>query len=191
MKIVLSGPPHSGKTSTLNALKFSAHWTQHWNSPKDPQNFISESAIALINSLRELCGPNFDQWRTTYNPAWQSLVATMQLKLERDVSKLSIKTITWIDSSPLDSLAFCRAYGGQPDQYLLDICAESRYDHVFYLELIQPFNERTNTGRLQTLDDCLKIGSEQLKVYAEYGLSPISVPQLPLPERLAFIYSKI
>jgi len=187
MKFVLSGPPFSGKTTTLCQLALVL--------PKF--YMVPESAISLIELLNQNCGLEaFRKWRNQYNRAWQDLVITRQLLLEKQADQVSasgmFETIG-IDSTPIDSYAFALAYPSPeiPLTELEILCRSCYYDKVFYLELVEPFDPRTNTGRLQTREDALRIGRHQFESYSKFGMTPIRVPFMPMKDRIEFITEQL
>lgn len=201
MKVMLTGPPHSGKSTSLKHISSILHTDAPFKNRIS--YVIEESAIQLISLLQERCS-NFAAWRRTYNPAWQSLVAGMQIAAEAQYRTLpgdymhysqredqAAPPDVYIDSSPLDCLAFVRAYDGTPDQFLLDACQQNRYDLVFYHALVEPFDARKATGRLQSKKDCLRIGQEQLRAYTEHGMTPIILPLMPVEDRLKIIKDRV
>ena len=187
---MLTGPPHSGKSTTLDWLKYS------WKNPIHPDRehqVLSESAIRLIRTLNQLCGlERCASWRKEYNSAWQALVTSMQVE-EEELNRSTKDVDIFIDSSPLDCLAFVEAYGGVADSFLKQHCgyfpdgSPRRYDLVFYHELIQPFDSRAGSGRLQSKEDCLRIGNAQREVYTRYGMPPIYLPPISLQKRVDII----
>jgi len=171
MRIALTGSPYSGKTTTLDALK------------KVVTNYtiIDESALPLIQQLSGMCG--FDkskQWRKQFDMAWQNLVVARQLHLEERAGGANFI----VDSTPIDSLVFAYV-SGAVNQELRDACRQVTYDKVFFLEMIQPFDPRTETGRLQTEEDCKDIGATQLLMYEMYKMPPIRIPFMPVEQRVA------
>lgn len=184
---MLTGPPHSGKSTTLNYI------FRKWKNPVyelRTHYVIEESAIRLIEWLNDSCGlDGFAAWRKQYNAAWQALVAVKQLDEERCFAMEH--NDVFIDSSPYDCVAFVEAYGGIPDDYLLTLCAGKKYDLVFYHELIQPFDERAGSGRLQSVEDCLRIGEAQRQVYTRNGMPPITLPPVSVQERMKMIQQHV
>jgi len=183
MKMALTGSPHSGKTTTLLALRARGH------------NIISESAIDLIESLNGLCGlEGCREWRQTHNVAWQDLVVARQLYLERQAEAQSIQDVI-IDSTPIDCLAFTCVRELDPVEAIMDhtesqifkVCENLYYDLVFCLDTILPFDSRPETGRSETLEDCQEIRESQIHQYTWRGMSPIIVPQMSVEARVQMI----
>lgn len=187
MKIVLSGSPHSGKTTTLLALRDKGH------------KIISESAIDLIETVNGLCGLGGSrEWRKTFNVAWQDLVVARQLHLEAQFAQMFPGEDVIIDSTPFDCLAFTSANLLDPvkaiDQSgskIFELCKTMHYDMVFSLDTILPFDPRPATGRLQTLEDCQKIRACQMRVYSSHGMTPFVVPQMSVGARVQMIEDHI
>lgn len=191
MKIALSGSPHSGKTTTLLALRDKGH------------KIISESAIDLIETVNGLCGlEGSREWRKTFNVAWQDLVVARQLHLEAQFAQTFPGEDVIIDSTPLDCLAFTSASlmakDLDPEQAMakdgskiFQVCKTLHYDMVFCLDTILPFNSRPETGRLQTLEDCQKIRACQMRVYSSHGMTPFVVPQMSVGARVQMIEDHI
>lgn len=178
-KFVLSGSPHSGKTSTLNALQATGY------------HVIPESALELINLLNDLCGlDRCSAWRKQFNRAWQNLVIARQLALEAQCKA----DVVFIDSTPIDSLAFIAASLEADEKInpdLIKMCDTLKYDKVFILDTVLPFNNRAETGRLQNLQECQRIATFQNKLYTMFKLPVVKVPLMPLEQRVALILNHL
>ena len=187
MKIALTGSPHSGKTTTLLALRDRGH------------GIISESAIDLIEAVNRLCGlEGSREWRKTFNVAWQDLVVARQLHLEAEFERMYPGKDVIIDSTPLDCLAFTCADLLDPvkaidksGSKIFELCKTLHYDMVFSLDTILPFDPRPETGRLQNLEDCQRIRACQNRVYLSHGITPFVIPQMSVGARVQMIEDHI
>lgn len=173
-KIILSGSPHSGKTTTLSALGEKGF------------HVVPESAITVIETLNDLVGLEACmKWRTDHVMACQDLMAHKQLSREATLPETGL---VFIDSTPLDCYAFALAFDSEPSPWLREVCRNSRYEKVFQLDLVTPFNPRSETGRLeQDLEIINKVKNCMTYAYSSHGMQPIRVPLMSVEERVAFI----
>ena len=65
------------------------------------------------------------------------------------------------------------------------------YDHVFLLETLSSFEDRSQSGRMSKLEDSLAIAKGIAEVYREHGHDPIAVPECSVDERVAFVLGRL
>jgi len=174
-KIILTGGPHAGKSSTLKEIEARGHL------------IIEESAIEVISSLEGLLGKQeYTRWRNENFPAFATLIGHRQKSLEYKVNTYNV-THVFIDRGRIDLAAFIDFFGHSMTQDSRNLVESTDYDKVFLLEIIEPFNDRQETGRSEDRDTAYGIQETIYKTYQDYGYDVIRVPQMPLIDRAAFI----
>lgn len=175
MKIVITGAPHSGKTTLIEELKRQGH------------TVVPESAIDVINSLEELMPNRALNWRRQYFEAFQALISMRQQSMEENASIADNGRKIFYDRGAYDGLAFAMHYGSDVPESIYNVIKQSSYDKIFLLDLVTPFDPRSNTGRVETEKDCKDIQLLLELVYRRQGYDPIRVPLLPTIKRIEFI----
>lgn len=196
-KIVLTGAPHSGKTTLINALLEEGHLV------------VPETAITVIESLNDLLGPKGAlKWRRDHFKGFQELISERQYYMESEaIRRLQERQDTWesiceawnepdltvqrnfifLDRGAHDGIAFARHYAKEFPEKASEYIDDARYDQVFLLDLVLPFDDRVETGRLETEEDCHALQQHLDDVYSEIGLEPTLVPVMPVDERMQFV----
>jgi predicted ATPase len=96
---------------------------------------------------------------------------------------LRANDVLFLDRAFPDALAFCRANGLNPNEFLAD-CFHHRYASVFLLDRFPVEQDGIRTED----DDAAKLIDEWLdRDYCALGYSVVRVPVLSLQERLAFV----
>jgi len=114
MKIILTGAPHSGKTTLLQELK------------RRDYQIVPEAAIIIITELNERFGlKGSEQWRIDNFHEYQILIAEKQLSLEEDVTD-SGKPI-FIDRGRVDNVGYCRFFNTAPQHHVEQLARIPRY----------------------------------------------------------------
>ena len=145
MKIVLTGGPHSGKTSLLEELA------------RRGFQVVPEAAIGIIEALvAELGREQARAWRQSHVPQFQERIARAQVELERSARAASAATC-FCDRGLIDGLAYMRLVGASPTPYISQAVAESNYDAVVLCEICLPFKPRVETGRTSDLQRAREI----------------------------------
>ena len=176
---VLTGSPHSGKTTLIDAFE------------REGVRVVPEAAIQVIDRLTAELGLKGQlQWRAASRSEFQARVARLQLELEGELSAATAGT-TLLDRGIPDGIAFCRAYGAPLPPELRRTASWRRYDAVFLLDTLQPFAERTDTGRSEDYENAIRLRDLLHAVYVEHDYEPVFVPQQPTDERLAFIRARL
>ena len=167
---VLTGAPCSGKTTTLNELKRNGFRTTH------------EVARAFIE--RELArGLSLAQIRTP-EAEFQRKLIEQKRTLE---DSLPQSEIVLLDRAMPDSITYLKRVGIDPASIVSD-CLKYRYAGIFLLK------------RLPFLGDDARIEDEQIAQYLEQelladytalGYQVISIPVLPIVERVKLIQDHI
>lgn len=175
-KIILTGAPHAGKTTTVKRLQTLGH------------NVVPEGAIEVIEVLDRMLGRTRAlEWRKNHFQGFQELIYGYQFHLEELAPR---SNMLFLDRGIYDGIAFARHYSGtllDPAHTYFDV----KYDQVFLLDLVLPLNLRAETGRLESETDCYAIHKHLHTVYSELGLEPIIVPVMPVEDRVNFILEHV
>ncbi|MHA2264037.1 MAG: AAA family ATPase [Candidatus Thorarchaeota archaeon] len=193
-KIVLTGAPHSGKTTLINELLGEGYLV------------VPETAITVIDALSDLLGPDGAlKWRRNHFKGFQELISERQFYMEHTTEVAQGGMIAdlqhheqecyspWIflDRGAHDGIAFARHFRKEFPEKASKYIEDARYDQVFLLDLVLPFDDREGTGRIETVEDCHALQQHLFDIYSEIGLEPIVVPVLPLDERMQFILERV
>ena len=172
-KIVLTGGPYSGKSTLAAKLCESGP-----NVALAP-----EAAIRVIEELNRELGPREARaWRADQPDRFQLRIAELQLQLEGRAGRSGADLII-CDRGLLDGVAYCRHWGVDPPEGLLEALARTSYDRVFLLDTLTQVEPRTETGRIDD-HESIRIRDRIREVYTEYGHAPVFVPESPMEDRL-------
>tara|TARA_R100001244_G_scaffold25113_2_gene25341 strand:+ start:12771 stop:13310 length:540 start_codon:yes stop_codon:yes gene_type:complete len=174
-KIVLTGAPHSGKSTVIDGLA------------KKGYNVVPEAAIQVIEAIQALV-PNGDlEWRRHYFESFQWLISQRQQELELQTSK----ALTFYDRGAYDGYGFAAHHGAAIPKLVADMCSKSTYDMVFLLDLVTPFDPRSDTSRIETIEDCKELQERLNLAYMDFGYEPVFVPLMSVEDRIEFILDRI
>lgn len=166
MKVVITGGPHSGKTTLIDYLANHGYHT------------IPEAAKIVLRNLGKLHGR---EWVTTLRinkpELFQDKIIEKQEELEQQIPA---NTLVFLDRSMIDTLAYACVQGNSIPSTLIEFIQTHAYDRVFLLDTVLPYNTR---GRMTNEAFSKRIRDELEKVYNEYGHNPIRIPQMPVEER--------
>lgn len=170
MKVVLSGGPHAGKTTLIRFLQ------------KQGYKVVPESGLLVIKELAEKLGDgNVNAFRQSHGKGFQDLILQKQIELEKDLPE---NELVFLDRGLVDIYAFYRVYGNPIPEELPALIKKQRYDQVFVLDTILPYNTQR---RMTNQEISLRIKKELLQSYQEFGYKPIRIPQKPVEERAQII----
>lgn len=163
LRIVLTGPPHSGKTTCLQQLAAAGHMTV----PESAKEIIDEDVPSRYWKT------DWSSWRSKPGNEirFQRAVALRQLAKESMLE--SVTGTVFFDRGLIDGRAYC-ALKGVP--HPLELAAEFiRYDAAFLFEDIG-FQERPETGRIDTAGEIAPITALLRKAYSEASIPVVTVP---------------
>lgn len=176
-KIPISGGPHTGKTTLLEALrdKFPTAY------------FVPEPATAVID--RELA---IEQNNPGYIPRvpwidysqFGPLVADESEALEMRIPTTA--AVAFQDRSLVDTIAYCRI--NDFEDFIPEVRGRIALARYSFALICQPVGLYTATDiRRESQDEALATHAEIQRAYGEFGLEVISIPAIPIEERVDLI----
>jgi len=182
LQIVLTGGPHSGKSTLLHELEKQGGFY-----------LVPEAAIQVIKQLAEEMGMEESlKWRESNFEAFQRRIVYLQKKQEEAVTRANAgDNKVLIDRGRWDNVAFCKLFNVTPSEEMISLCKEANYDLVFVLETIKPFSSRTETGRIEDEAQAEQVTNLLFETYQELGLNPIRIPQMPVKDRVLAVFKQI
>lgn len=168
IKIVVTGGPGTGKTTTIHELAKRGYLT------------IKEAARSVIEEELSITG-NALPWSDV--GTFQKKVFLEQLKNEEQVEKY--EGIVFLDRSMIDGFAYYKLAGIVPYDKLIKSAITRKYSMIFYLEPIE--NYTTDNMRREDKETALKIGKLVFDIYKKLGYPIISVPAMPVEDRVNMI----
>ena len=177
-RVVITGPPWSGKTTVINT------------GAKMGFRVVPEAAMQIISEMNREFGVEAQiEWRARNRAKFQELVAERQVQLEDSICE-SNKEIVFLDRGLPDGAAYCRLFS-LPIPPLIDQIAPRRYTNVFSLSLLPDFENRSEMGRMGTKEDAELLQTLIFSAYSNFGYAPIVVGVMPLTARVEFILAAI
>lgn len=179
MRVVLSGGPGSGKTSTIEALAARGH------------AIVPEAGIQCIAELNaELGLEGQREWRRAHRLEFQMRVLARQLANEARATAAPGAHL-FLDRGVVDGLGYCRHFGERPPPELERAARAARYDRVFVLDTLPDFPERGSSGRSSGRADSLALRDRIEEAYRELGHRPTRVPVMSIEERADFVLAQL
>ena len=171
-KIVISGAPHSGKTTLFESLK--KLYPQY--------DYVSEPATEVLRQNQDTLGEEGD-WRNIFESPL--LFCTLCVK-QSLISESSIKgevEYAFLDRSLIDTIAYARRDKCEELIPIVKILAErATYHTVLFCEPVGSIQGRVeDTAAAQLTHDLLK------EPYEELNINTIQLPSLPTEQRLDYI----
>lgn len=171
--IVLTGGPHAGKTTLVNALA----------SRGVP--VVPEAALGVIEELNTELGSHDAQraWRLSHAAEFQVRVAQRQ-RVAECAERAAAHPVVILDRGILDGLAYCRFLGREPPTELVELCAAATYSLVALCELVTPFDNRIGSGRFSSEAQARELEGLLEAEYARHGVPVVRLPVLPHEKRV-------
>jgi predicted ATPase len=169
---VITGGPSTGKTTLLLELEKLGH------------AIIPEAARTWIDQNLAK-GLSIEQMRAD-EKMFQEDIARLKQKIE---SAHPADTLTFLDRGMHDTLAYLRHYGFGIEDWIQKAVEGSHYKKVFVLEPLAAFQK--DYARTEDQDFTQKLTKLLHDAYKEYGMKPISVPAMPITQRVAFVLEHV
>ncbi len=167
---VITGGPCAGKTTTCNELMRLGHPVL-----AEPARLEIEYKLAKGRTIEQIIA----------DPDWLPSVVRRSTAQERELPE----NVTWfLDRATPDSVAYYRLGSMALDDQIVKALSETRYRKVFLLDLVEYVTDyaRTETPeQARTLHEAIRLA------YTEQGYRPVSVPVMPVAERVQFILARL
>jgi len=167
---VITGAPCSGKSTLINQLA-----NYGFQTVPEPGRQYFERELASGRTIEAI--------RADVVRCLNGIVdLTIEIECGLDANK-----VVFLDRGYPDTLAFCRAYGLNPNEFLSD-CFHHRYASVFLLDRfpVEQDGVRTEDDATAALID------EWLpRDYSALGYGVVKVPVLSIQERLVFVLERL
>ncbi len=176
-KIVITGGPCSGKTTTIDILATHGHFIL----PEVAREVIAEE----LNEARE--DPNYTPkvpW--TDQKIFQGMVAVRQWYREQEIPKGLARV--FLDRGIVDGLAYAAVFEEALPGLALELIAKTQYDHVFFLEAL-PYQR--DAERREDPELAKRITQA---IFAHYRAERYDVTRVPVmapKDRVAFIEEEV
>ncbi|HIH33349.1 MAG TPA: AAA family ATPase [Candidatus Diapherotrites archaeon] len=174
-KIVITGGPSAGKTTTIDCLKELGFET------------VSESALRVIRQQAQLENAILP-WT---NPAkFQELAFAIQSEDERKCNGSNV----FLDRCLVDIKAYCNFFKAREPEGLGEAIKEAAYERVLFLEsLPEEYWQKTMNGkpRKNSFEDGLRIAELIFKEFENAGFEIARVPVMPVKERTEWILQSL
>jgi len=169
-RYVITGGPSSGKTTLISSISKKGCHACH-----EAARLLIDKEISEGKTLEEI---RIDELE------FQRRVLEMKLEAE---SKLPKNEIAFIDRGIPDSIAYYKFYGFDLSE-ILKFCKEKRYKKIFFLEPL-PFEK--DYARIENEKQAKRLGELIKKAYLDLGYDVVTVPRMPLEERVNFVLSNL
>lgn len=176
-KVIITGGPHTGKTTLLNALK-----AKHQN-----HTYVAEAATLVIEAehQKEKSENGYVgtfPWNnyTAFGPK----VIAQSLELERDLNSKSGLAV--FDRSLIDTIAYARLNDCEhllPDLY--DKIKKAQYHQAFFCDFVGSY--KNNHIRSESFEEAQTTQQALRTAYTESGIQMIDMPAAPVEERILIL----
>lgn len=175
-KIILTGPPGAGKTTILDLL--------------EEMGFAVVQEVARDIIASETAKGEEDPDYVPVLPAtdqerFNQLVVEEQLRREASV----VQRPAILDRSLIDPLAYAEVFDAKHYPGAQELIDEAGYHKVLFLEPLASYVN--DPERFEDADLAKRIHEQLDSVYGRFGIETISVPPLPIQERLLFVLDHI
>ena len=170
--VVITGGPSSGKTTLINELAKQGYRVVH----EAARQLIDDSLAQGVDVLTLRA----DEKKFQEKINWLKLQTEMALPKEQTI---------FFDRGVHDSLAYMRYYNYQIPAQQVQAIADSGYRKVFLLEPLANFTE--DYARTEDADFLFRIPALLRKAYEEGGMEVITLPDMPVNDRVKFILANL
>ncbi len=169
---VITGAPHSGKTSVIELLEKRGHKT------------VAEAARVYIN--REIAkGKTLEEIRADES-LFQKNILAEKINIEK---QLSPEEIVFFDRGIPDTGAYYELINFKADRQYLKVVKNCQYKKIF---LFEPLPYEKDYARTESEEEQKKLHFLLLQTYKQLGFSVEVVPKMKSPdERLNFILANL
>lgn len=173
--VVLTGGPHSGKSTLLHELLGRGF------------PVVEEVAISVIEELNQRLGVEEQiQWRRRNILEFERRVLEEQLRREEALLSRAARQTVFCDRGLWDVEAYSIFFDTPfPSDGLAPSSGE--YQFAFVLDTIPAFEMRRETGRQSTYEESLRMRDLLLEVYRRRNIETHLVPVASIEERLSMI----
>ena len=173
-KFVITGGPCSGKTTTIKAL--------------------SSEFYIIDESAREIIEQEIKQGklRGRFDVKERQLkILRLQLQREKEAEKQNKNIL--LDRGIPDSIAYFKLFNENVLEELLKQSKKekTKYEKIFLLDLLPFKKEKVREQNEENEEIATKIHNLIFETYKELGYNVITVPVLPIKDRIKFIKEKI
>jgi len=173
-KIILTGPPGTGKTSIINKLKklgficFDEVWNDNYENPSKKND--SDSIIEFSNYLFRKRKDQFEH------------------NLESE--KIKEKCVFY-DRSLIDVVSYLKTYNKKiPTHWIKYIKEKKYYNNVFYCPLWEDIYV-SNKSRKENYEETIIIDDVMRKFYKKLGYKIKELPRKSILNRIEFIFNNL
>lgn len=176
MRVVITGPPCSGKSSLIDALR---------ENQADPNTesrgftFVPEVARETFSFLKE-----YEPEKVADKAMFQPLFETLQLK------NWSENDNAVFDRGLPDEFAYRIHFGSTENTVLWNKCMKYRYDKVFFLPY-WPEIYKQDSIRTEDAEEAKRLDTLTWHAYNACCYKIINVPKASVEERVQFILSNL
>lgn len=175
-KIVLTGGTYAGKTSLLNLFR------------QEGYRAIPDIGFQFLTELNKELGQEQQKELRANNPLkFYRQIIERQIAAEAAMNE----GVVVLDRGVYDYIAMMRLKNIEVPDLLNNHIRGELYDHVFVLDTLSTFDNRSHTGRSLTKEDSLTMNKLVTELYHDVGCEITVVKEMPVEERYAFIRSRM
>jgi predicted ATPase len=169
-KIVISGGPHSGKTSLIGALE-----------EKYPAfEYLPEPATVVVSEAQKNDGL---YWRDIFDSSLEFCTLCMNQSVHAESLVDPVSKFVFLDRSLIDTIGYARRDGCEelvPE--LKELARLALYDVVFFCEPVGEIK-----GRIEDADIAKHTHELLEQAYREINIALISLPAVGIDERVRIV----
>lgn len=169
-KVVISGGPHTGKTTLINSL-----------AEKYPEfQYLPEPATVVLSEAQEKDGL---KWRELFDSPLEFCTRCMYLSLKSEESINHSSQFVFLDRSLVDTIAYSRRDHCEELVPLVKALAlQAMYDIVLFCEPVGQISDRVEDAEMASTTHRLL-----REAYEEVGVSLHSIPTTDVQSRIELV----